>query len=223
MADDDEAKMLQWMQGEWSAGRLTRPQDAMVNLLRQPEEFLRKNPILNTFDCARHGQTRAYFRNGGTDAKRPGSRLGTLNFHATESFNLEQISGANRLGYAFPVHGVFTSQSNAAPNWYRLDTSGPALMLTAKLTGCTFVARSAGAGAIEVTHLQPNQEDGLALNKRMTGGGNAAYGRLKYDFDTRSINVIGIRHGNVWKIWAQKLQKNGHTTTLLSMNRIWPV
>lgn len=215
--------MGQYLQTEWNANNLTRPQAAVMALLQSPQDFLRKHPILNTFDCAAHGQTRAYFRNDRADALRPGSKLGTWKFHTTESFNLESISGANKYGHAFPVHGVFTGQSSQAPQWYVLDATGPAMMLTAKLTGCTFVARAAAGGSVEVTHLQPDQESGLDLNRRMKGPGNAAYGRLRYEFDKRSINVVGVRAGGRWQIWAQKLVKNTHTPKILSLNRIWPV
>jgi hypothetical protein len=194
-----------------------------MNLLQTPEEFLRKYPIINTFDCAMHGPTEAYLRNDRTDALRPGSRLGTLNFHTTESFNLESVSGANAYGYRFPVHGVYTSPSSGGPLWYTLDNSGPALMLTAKLTGCTFVATAGMGASTQVTHLQPHQETGLALNTRMQGPGRSAYGRLRYDFDTRSINIIGVRHGGRWQIWAQKLVKNSPAPKILSVNRIWPL
>ncbi len=215
--------MQGWFSTEWAEGRLTRPRDAIISLLRAPEEFLRKYPIINTFDCAAHGTTLAYLRNDRADAKRPGSRLGTKRLHTTESFNLESVSGANQYGARAPVHGVHMTQSSAGPAWYRLDGHGPAMMLTAKLTGCTFVARAAAGQAVEVTHLQPHQEDGLQLNRRMRGGGRSAYGRLKYNLETRSINVIGVRSGARWKIWAQKIEKNGTVPTIRSVKRIWPV
>ncbi len=219
----ESPEMRAFIQSEWNAGRLTRPQAAVMKLLQNPESFLRQHPVINTFDCAAHGQTRAYFRNGGSDALRPGSRLGTARMHTTESFNLESISGANSYGYEFPVHGVYTSPSSGGPLWYTLDATGPAMMLTAKLTGCTFIATAGAGGAVNVTHLQPHQETGLQLNTRMLGAGRAAYGRLKYDFDTRSINIIGARHGGRWQIWAQKLDKNARPTKLLSLKRIWPL
>jgi hypothetical protein len=218
----EQPEMRAFFNQEWAAGRLTRPMDAVMELLRSPEDFLRKHPIINTFDCAMSGATNAYFRNDRADALRPGSKLGTLSMKTTESFNLESVSGVNAYGYAFPVQGVYTAPSNGPIVWYRLDATGPAMMLTAKLTGCTFTVRAAGGGAIEVSHLQPNQETGLQLNTRMKAVG-AAYGRLKYDFAVRSVNVMGVRHGGGWKIWAQKLDKNANPPKILSLNRIWPV
>jgi hypothetical protein len=219
-------QMLAYFQGEWNAGRLTRPQNAVTGLTQNPEIFLRKHPILNTFDCATSGVTNAYLRNDRSDALRPGSKLGTLNMHKTESFNLESVSGVNSYGYTFPVHGVHMGQSTVSVDeisWYALDATGPAIMLTAKLTGCTFVARAGKTlNTVEVTHLQPHNETGLDLNTRMKSEG-AAYGRLRYDLDTRSINVVGVRTASGWQIWAQKLDKNASPPKILSLNRIWPV
>jgi hypothetical protein len=218
----NDPEMLKWLENEWNARRLTRPQDAVTRLLQSPDDFLRKHPIINTFDCNAHGPTRAYFRNDRADALRPGSLLGTRSLHTTESFNLETISGANAYGYAFPVQGVYTSKSNA-PLWYTLDGNGPAMMLTAKLTGCTFVATAGTGTNVQVTHLQPEQVSGLEVSKSMQGPGRSAYGQEQYDFDKRSINIIGVRVGGRWNIWAQKLVKNASPPKILSVKRIWPL
>jgi len=215
--------MQEFFDAEWEAGRFTRPSNALNSLIQNPQSFLRKNPIVNTFDCAAHGQTTAYIRNDNTNAKRTGKVLGRLRYHKAESFNIEQSSGANSYGHTFNVHGVFTGPSNVAPVWYTLGNTGPSVMLTAKLTGCTFVARAgAAAHEVDVTHLQPTAESGRTLNRRLRGGGRAAYGRLKYDYAKRSINVIGVRHNGHWRIWVQRLVKNSHEPRVLGVKRIWP-
>ena len=66
----------------------------------------------------------------------------------------------------------------------------------------------------------PDQETGFALNARMHVPGQFAYGRLKYDVDVRSINVIGVRQGGAWKIYAQKVEKQN--LTIRSVTRIFP-
>jgi hypothetical protein len=218
-----DQQMQNWFNNAWANGTIMRPQDAVLALLQGPEDFLRKHPIVNMFDCRQNGVTQAYFKNDRQDALRPGSRLGTLNMHTTESFLLENTTGHNFYGYQFPVHGVYTGPGDQPPVWYRLDGSGPAVMLTAKLTGCTFVAKPAG-GWVDVTHLQPTQNiDGLQLNRDMNTGSKSAYGRLRYDYDVRSINVVGVRVGNAWQIWAQKLDKNANPIRLLSLTKIWPL
>ena len=95
-------------------------------------------------------------------------------------------------------------------------------MLTAKLTGCTFVVRRNDKGVIEATHLQPNSKlDGKTLHKSMQKDhGKSAYGKLKYDIDKRSINVIGIRKGTTWEVWVQKIEK--HQLTIRSVHKIFP-
>ena len=218
----EDPTMRAYFDSEWQAGRLTKPQNAMIDLLRNPESFLKKHPIINTFDCTVHGTTSAYFRNDRADAKRPGTKLKTKRFHTTESFNIESVTGANSYGHRVPVHGIYMGASNVAPVWYTLDATGPAMMLTAKLTGCTFVAKAAPGNGVQVTHLQPQGESGLQLNRRMRAPGQKAYGRLKYDLDKRSINVMGVRQGGRWRIWAQKLVKNSHTPQVLSVKKIWP-
>lgn len=216
--------MQAYLDAEWNAGRMTRPSTALANLQQNPENFLKRHPLVNTFDCTAHGLTNCYIRNDRTDARRPGSVMGTHNFHSAESFNLEMVGPANAYGHSFPVHGVHMTQSSAGPNWYAMDNTGPAIMLTAKLTGCTFIVRAgATPGSIEATHLQPHQESGLALDQRMQIGGQAAYGRLKYDFAKRVVNVIGVRSGGVWRVWVQKLEKGaGKKPTIRSVHRIWP-
>lgn len=63
----------------------------------------------------------------------------------------------------------------------------------------------------------------MALNTRMKVPGNAADGRLRYEFDKRSINVVGIGVAGRWLIWAHKLVKNAPAPKILSLNRIWPL
>lgn len=210
----------QWLNAEWNAGRLTRPGTALQNLKAQPRQFLTHFPIQNNFDPNASGQAQVFIFNG-VAGQRPGSVLGTSNMHSTETFTIQPRAGQLGEGNPFWVHGLHTGQSSAGPVWYTLDGSGPDIMLTAKLTGCTFVARPGpAAGSVEVTHLMPHQETGLALNQRMNIPGQQAYGRLKYDFNVRSVNVVGVRVGGRWKIYVQKLEKQN--MAIRSVHRIYP-
>jgi hypothetical protein len=92
-------------------------------------------------------------------------------------------------------------------------------MVTAKLTGCSFVVRER-KGVVEVAHLQPTDETGVDLHKRMRDAGYTTYGRLNYDLDKRSINILGVRSGNTWNIYSQKLEK--HHLTIRSVHRVFP-
>jgi hypothetical protein len=216
----------------WDEGRMTRPADAIALLQAQPENFLRTYPIFNNFNCLVSGQAEAYLNNDTNIGYRPGRQLGTLRFHTTETFKLEGVNNANKYGHQFPVHGVAMTLSNrnepAAADWYTLDQTGPALMLTARLTGCTFAMTAGPDGGTKVIHLQPNQgegEDGLALNERMKGEGRATYGRQSYDIERRAVNIIGVRLNDGWHIWTQKLDRFPHNAEhrIRSVHEIWPI
>lgn len=212
-----------YLNAEWNAGRLKRPGQALQNLKVQPRTFLRKYPLQNNFDPQHSAAAQVHMFNG-AGGQRPGSILGTSRMHATESFTIQRDPGQLGEGSPFWVHGLHTGQSSAGPVWYLLSNAGPDIMLTAKLTGCTFVARAAAghpAGSVEVTHLQPHQETGTLLNQRMNAvAGQSAYGRLKYDIDVRSVNVVGVRAGNQWEIYVQKLEKQ--QLSIRSVHRIYP-
>lgn len=214
-----------YLNNEWNAGRLLRPGVALQQLRAEPRKFLRTYPIQNNYDPAASGVYQVHLFNGG-GGHRPGTVLRTQNLHATQSFTLQ--GGIGQLGEGHPVwvHGLFTAAANAAAPivWYRLDANGPDLMVTAKLTGCTFVARAvAGApGSVDVAHIQPTvAENGVQLNNRLAAtAGQLTYGRNSYDITSRSINVIGVRVGGQWKIYAQKLDK--HHFAIRSVHRIFP-
>src|SRR4051794_12671131 len=197
-----------WLNAEWNAGRLTRPGAALQLLRANPRAFLRKYPLQNNFDPAMSQPTQAHIFNGAA-GQRPGSVLRTRNMHTTESFTIQAAPGQLGEGHPFRVMGTYTAPSSVAViPWVLLDQHCPDIMLTAKLTGCTFVTRAAGAaGNVEVAHLQPHQETGLQLNQRMEVPGQQAYGRFKYDITDRSVNIIGVRVGSRWKIYTQKLEK----------------
>jgi len=212
----------QWLNAEWNAGRLTRPGTALQKLRAHPRTFLKQYPIQGNFDPAGDGAACAYIFNG-AGGHRPGAVLKTKRMHDAESFTIQPNPGQLGEGHPFWVHGLHTGQSSAGPVWYLLDDAGPDIMLTAKLTGCTFVARAVAGhpGQVEITHLLPHLETGIALNTRMDAvAGQLTYGRLKYDFDVRSINVIGVRVGGSWKIYGQKMEKQ--TLTIRSVHRIFP-
>lgn len=211
-----------WLNAEWSAGRLMRPGTALQSLRAHPRTFLKKYPIQNNFDPPNSGVFNVYIFNGG-GGQRPGSILKTQRMHTTESFTIQAAPGQLGEGHPFWVQGLHTGLSSAGPVWDLLDGAGPDIMRTAKLTGCTFVARQAPGhppGSVEITHMLPHQETGIDLNTRMATPGQHAYGRLKYDIDVRSINVIGVRQNGGWKIYAQKLEKQN--LAIRSVTRIFP-
>ena len=117
--------------------------------------------------------------------------------HQAESFKIRELPDAElndwECYYPFPAHYVVMDPSNQAIRWYGL-TGGPDVMLTCKLTGCSFVIRKQN-DIVEAAHLQPKDESGLDLNRRLQGGVQTAYGRISYDMDKRSVTILGVRSG----------------------------
>jgi hypothetical protein len=203
---------------QYNAGSLMRPIAALNALRNNPRDFLGRYPIQNNFDCQASGLTTAYLANTVAEAQRPGGVLGVRRMHTTQAFKL--LNQPSEQGAAnFTAYGVHMGRSDAGPQWFQLPQAGPDIMLTAKLTGCTFVARQQGE-LTEVAHLKPEDETGLELHQRMQDAGHQAYGRLRYDLDSRSINVIGVRRGAQWKIYAQKIEK--HQLTIRSVTKVFP-
>lgn len=211
---------------KWRKKEFTVPEQALELLKADPYSFLCRYPIQNNFDTQDSGITSAYLWNNLSEGQRPGNILRTFHMHKAESFQIGNQVIANVFGEkAFQVHGVYMGRDPNNPQWYTLNNDGPELMLTAKLTGCTFVARPHDNNPqwLMVTHLRPNEEiDGLKLNRDMNYlyGGKNVYGRLKYDLDTRSVNVIGVRVSGEWRIFAQKLEKQN--LVIRKVIRIYP-
>lgn len=203
------------LEPQYQSGALKRPTEALRELLLNPERFLKTYPVSIDEDPSPSGVKIAYIKNGRV-GKRPGGNLGTWNMHRTEEF---KFSLSQPDGHSFSCQYVRMDPSNQAIQWYAVANT-PDIVLTCKLTGCTFVARQNGP-SLEVAHLQPKDESGLQLNQRMQGGGQKAYGRLKYDLETRQAHVIGVRRGGIWEFYAQKIDKNKEVG-IRSVKKVWP-
>lgn len=199
----------------YDSGELTRPTAALAALKQNPEKFLKTYAVTIDESPLPSGPRTAYLKNG-VIAKRPGSVLGTLRMHKTEQFIFSVMATD---GHGFQCQYVRMDPSNQAIQWYAL-ANAPDVMLTCKLTGCSFAVRQNGP-AIEVAHLQPQGESGIALNQRLQTGGQKAYGRLKYDLETRQAHVIGVRRGATWEIYAQKVDK-AKEVGIRSVTKLWP-
>ncbi|HEX7896281.1 MAG TPA: hypothetical protein VF950_00780 [Planctomycetota bacterium] len=198
----------------YDSGELKRPTVALRELQQNPEQFLKTYPI--SIDEAQDSGVRtAYLRNGRV-GWRPGSKLGTLNMHKTQEFI---FSLSQPEGHAFQCQYVRMDPSDQAIQWYALAPA-PDVMLTCKLTGCSFVVRQNGPN-VEVAHLQPKQETGLELNQRLLTGGQKAFGRLKYDLEKRQAHVVAVRRGGTWEVYAQKVDK-AKEVGIRSVKKIWP-
>jgi len=194
-------------------------------LLVSPEDFLRRHVLYTPgfMAPAASGVVSVYFSESTLYAEktRPGSRLGVLSrpFHKTDAISISNNNPAAGVGgmagapvpcLQFNVHWIATSfhppgAAVGAFPWYTL-TSVSGLMVTQRLTGCSFVVDPAG-GAMRVAHIMPSPgETGTQLRARLVtllGAGVSIYGRGEYSQD-REATVVGIDNGHGWHIYVQK-------------------
>lgn len=116
--------------------------------------------------------------------------------------------------------GVFDMGGNPAnmPS-YHLGGAGDGLMFTGQLTGCTFCWQVDGA-ALRLCHVQPTGapngtilQNTLALHGRFAGGPNLPVGTFGQNDYPVSANVVGVRVGGVWRLYAQNSPNGGLTVT----------
>ena len=206
---------------------------AQLNVLLQglsvsPDEFIRRYVLYTpgTNAPAASGIVQAFVSEGRRyeEKTRPGSRLGVLSrpFHKTDAVSISNFDpNAGPAGPAgAPVVPVATIQvgthwiatsfhppgaAAAAFPWYTL-TAGSVLMLTQRLTGCSFVIDPAGGGP-RVAHIMPDPaETGAQLRARLVtllGAGVTIYGRGEYSED-REATIAGVHNGHEWRIYVQK-------------------
>ena len=112
---------------------------------------------------------------------------------------------------AYYVPMVQTSDVASGNSHYSLPTAGaPTLMITSKLSGCTFAVGSDGHGAKLVTHVQPNMSNKQVaqrttnLSAAVGQGFQSENGRFaKRDEYAETATVIGRRTGANWKFFLQ--------------------
>lgn len=211
------------------------PAVAYNTLVANPGEFLRRFPVRIFGYTGASGQWRYFLSNRG-QSMRPGSRLGTLNMHATESFDIRAggpggaapIAGGGG-GHPFDALSVHMDVGRAAMGFYRLGAGGLSIMVTGQLSGCAFVMVNAGPGQVDVAHVKPQGQTGKALyDEIVTNNPNAqVYGASdttgNYNSDDRVASIIGVLSGGDWKIFAQKqLQQSGTDYRIKSVYQIYP-
>jgi hypothetical protein len=232
------------------------PTPAMVKMemLTNLESFLRKyvlvvpndNAIPNS--CMMVGNL---FEVVDMHVHRPGTSLGILSrpFHHTQAFtilfsNPNFFKGGGPIslgmpGYKYfeqlPVHYISITRDNTpqglalAPSWYAL-TNTAQIMITPRLTGCSFIIRINGA-LTEVAHIIPRPgETGQDLESRRQHEANYrdpeapvlqqyVYGRGSYGYD-RDVTIVGCSIGGNWSFYAQKHDLNSYEVR--SVHRIFP-
>ncbi len=131
------------------------------------------------------------------------------------------------------MHVVGMDANLAAMTTYTLSHTGPALMMTGELTGCSFVITPVlNSNDIVVSHVRPGgltTPNGQALRANLLAShqNSTVYGfeqnateRGMYGVD-RAVTIIGIRDShNRWRIFAQKRERNSQR--FCSLYEIYP-
>ncbi len=181
---------------------------ALQVLATRPLEFLRKNSLTPYADPAGiAGLHTFYMRDTGAIIQRPGSRLGNLNPHDGQRFQVrpDGLMG----GVPFQAIHIPVQPSNVAIHALPLHGAGTNLMITTQLTGCCIVMVP-GAGTYSVAHLQPTGESGMQLRARLAAQNIKVYGVTDYA-PGRGV-LVGVRLAGQWSFYTQTQDANFNVT-----------
>jgi hypothetical protein len=153
--------------------------------------------------------------------ERPLLRFIKMNGHALDEDEL----GDNQ----FNAWYVAMTQVGDKSSHYPLSTTdGPDIMLTSKLTGCTFAVGNATPGCQLVSHVQPPKTNAdharQALHEHSVGGMTDGL-RSIFEFGTTpdyraSASVIGVRRHITWSYYVQTYHVNGDGNEQISGARV---
>jgi hypothetical protein len=207
------------------------PAVAFAQLTNNVETFLKRYPV-RIFGAVAASAVRGYYLENRGNSFRPGSFWGTHNWHATESFNIRDpaVMAAAGPNHAFFAHSIHMDTGVAAMGFYRLDNTGPAIMVTGQLSGCSFVVQPAGGNDLDVAHVQPVPgATGIALAGTLDAALPNAfiYGATGeggfYTGANRTVSIIGIRNpAGQWSLYAQKHDRTTGDFRIRSVYRIHP-
>ena len=133
--------------------------------------------------------------------KRPGAFLGNMHKQQGYKYKIKSHGGGTR----FQAIYIPVQPSNVAINPFPLGTTGASFMITTQLTGCCIVMVPQGA-SWGVAHLQPINEDGIELRKRLSALGIRVYGAT--DYSGGRATLIGVRQAGNWDFYTQILDSN---------------
>lgn len=122
---------------------------------------------------------------------------------------------------AYYVPMVQTSDVGLGTSHYSLPTvGGPDVMITSQLSGCSFGVGSSAAGAVLVSHVQPdaavaapNRAADLANNLR-AGFANVRGTASKSGLYDEFAAIIGVRSNAVWRFYLQAYDASGPQTVV---------
>ena len=190
------------------------PAQAHTALLSTPEQFLRMNCLsLVVAAQTSNGVHPLYldYPMFGIDVYRR-KKYRTWKKAKTQVFQISSQTGYGAGSeHAFQAHWLKMSEWNNSVSLYNisilnLDNTGPALMFTARLSGCTIAVQQLGH-QIALAHVRPNDIlSGKQLGQQM--------GRMRKmnlwtsvfsanDYGNYEANIVGHRHSGSWSIYAQ--------------------
>lgn len=203
---------------------------ALELLKSNPQRFLTKYPI-RIFGDVKPSSIETFFIEHRGDSFRPGALLGTHNFHNVESFNIRPASSrmAKEECKLFAAHSISMSAGRGKiVATYKLDESGPNIMVTGQLSGCAFLIQTKGRG-LEVSHIKPVGISGadLATTLGADHPDSFVYGVSPsdgfYDSCDRVVSIIGVRKSDGhWAIYAQKQDALTMDYRIRSVYMIYP-
>jgi len=113
--------------------------------------------------------------------------------------------------YYIPMVQV-TDAQNASSHYTLPTVGGPDLMMTSRLSGCTFGVGSSGGGTVLVSHIQPDltttnpAQRATDLDQAVTGGFATMDGQFRKRQEyNETATVMGLRRAGAWKFYMQAL------------------
>jgi len=213
---------------------------AYTDLSAHPRTFLKKYPLwiqgaATTATGPRNFELTDAAAYLNAPVHRPGSILKTHSMKVTQGFIVAPF-GTGFGGHQFPASWLAMSEWTNSNQLHSisiltLDHTGPAVMITANLTGCAIAMQDLGGGSVAVAHIRPNSDmlnppvgalDGAGIHNVLNKSGwTAVYGRNDYSA-TRQVVVVGVRRAGHWKLYAQKQTLPGAGAgDILSVHRIF--
>ena len=214
---------------------------ALIQILTDPKAFLRDNLLQVGDFIGASGIKTAEFQTSQlglthnlTTAQRFGHVFRGLHKHGVQAFLFGANPKVNFQTTSVQVQFIQMYQYGglAAIQWHPLAPIGPGspnIVITTKLTGCSFLVRTSPAGGIECAHVQPGgAQTGQQLRQALSGLHAGNYERLfgrgksgeKGYGDSEASTIVGVRRQGAWKIYAQRLVNQQET--LIDVERIYP-
>ena len=195
--------------------------DVLHSLLTAPKAFLESNALI-IYGSNKGGSGVKDFVLQATEDTRWRSGVGggpsAVPFYVMYDATGFNAKGTGPKSAALSAHYVSMREfSTSTARWedssathYTLPNTGPALMVTSKINGCTFGIGSNAKGARLVSHLRPPGQ-AAASRLQLDQGTRAGFAGGKLDVSVMSSGeqngtVLGIRAGSSWTFFAQRYQ-----------------